>query len=304
MKDTDTSTPGRIRGGSGLLLLALLGGAMALVCREGLQSHWLMWANDVQLGPFKSSALRIRGAYTGTWLDFWWIGANVPACSPSVSNLLGTVFSPEIYLKIYSPFTVLLLGFSAWVLFRQLKFAPIVCVLGGLAAGLNMHCFSNGCWGTGDWNVAIAMAFLAVAALVTDSIRQVWIKAILAGLAVGMSVMEGFDSGAILSVYAGIFSAFFFWITESTVPKRLIRIVQVGALMVVFSALIATSTLAWGVNLPAHFVVVKGTEYFDAKTKRYVPFPVTDVLQMMGRAGVSREEAERRHPCRTDRESF
>ena len=49
--------------------------------------------------------------------------------------------------------------------------------------------------------------------------------------------------------------------------------------------LIATSTLAWGVNFPAHLVVVKGTEYFDGKTSRYVDFPITDVLQMMGRAG-------------------
>lgn len=49
--------------------------------------------------------------------------------------------------------------------------------------------------------------------------------------------------------------------------------------------LVATSTLAWGVNLPAHFVIVKGTEYFDGKTSRYVDYPLTDVLQMIGRAG-------------------
>jgi len=49
--------------------------------------------------------------------------------------------------------------------------------------------------------------------------------------------------------------------------------------------LVSTSTLAWGVNLPAHLVVIKGTEFFDAKTKRYEDFPITDVLQMMGRAG-------------------
>jgi activating signal cointegrator complex subunit 3 len=49
--------------------------------------------------------------------------------------------------------------------------------------------------------------------------------------------------------------------------------------------LVSTSTLAWGVNLPAHLVVVKGTEYFDAKQGRYVDMPVTDILQMMGRAG-------------------
>jgi activating signal cointegrator complex subunit 3 len=49
--------------------------------------------------------------------------------------------------------------------------------------------------------------------------------------------------------------------------------------------LVCTSTLAWGVNFPAHLVVVKGTEYYDAKSQRYVDFPITDVLQMMGRAG-------------------
>lgn len=49
--------------------------------------------------------------------------------------------------------------------------------------------------------------------------------------------------------------------------------------------LIATSTLAWGVNLPAHLVVIKGTEFYDKKLNRYVDMPITDVLQMMGRAG-------------------
>lgn len=49
--------------------------------------------------------------------------------------------------------------------------------------------------------------------------------------------------------------------------------------------LVCTSTLAWGVNLPCHLVIVKGTEFFDGKTRRYIDMPVTDVLQMMGRAG-------------------
>lgn len=32
--------------------------------------------------------------------------------------------------------------------------------------------------------------------------------------------------------------------------------------------LVATSTLAWGVNTPAHLVIIKGTEFFDGKSKR------------------------------------
>ncbi|EGZ10751.1 hypothetical protein PHYSODRAFT_563628 [Phytophthora sojae] len=46
---------------------------------------------------------------------------------------------------------------------------------------------------------------------------------------------------------------------------------------------ISTSTLAWGVNLPAHLVVIKGTEYFQ--NGRYRSYPLSDLLQMIGRAG-------------------
>lgn len=49
--------------------------------------------------------------------------------------------------------------------------------------------------------------------------------------------------------------------------------------------LVATSTLAWGVNLPAYLVIVKGTQFFDGKIEKYRDMDLTDVLQMMGRAG-------------------
>lgn len=49
--------------------------------------------------------------------------------------------------------------------------------------------------------------------------------------------------------------------------------------------LVATSTLAWGVNLPAHLVVLKGTQFFDKKICGYRDMDLTDILQMMGRAG-------------------
>lgn len=49
--------------------------------------------------------------------------------------------------------------------------------------------------------------------------------------------------------------------------------------------LVATSTLAWGVNLPAYLVIIKGTQFFDKKIEGYRDMDLTDVLQMMGRAG-------------------
>jgi replicative superfamily II helicase len=41
-------------------------------------------------------------------------------------------------------------------------------------------------------------------------------------------------------------------------------------------------------------VVIKGTEFYDAKVKRYVDFPITDILQMMGRAGRPQFDTEAR----------
>jgi pre-mRNA-splicing helicase BRR2 len=49
--------------------------------------------------------------------------------------------------------------------------------------------------------------------------------------------------------------------------------------------LVSTATLAWGVNLPAHAVVIRGTQVYSAEQGRWVELSPMDVMQMMGRAG-------------------
>eukprot|EP00095_Tigriopus_kingsejongensis_P005132 snap_masked-scaffold100_size373717-processed-gene-2.9 protein:Tk05132 transcript:snap_masked-scaffold100_size373717-processed-gene-2.9-mRNA-1 annotation:"u5 small nuclear ribonucleoprotein 200 kda helicase" len=49
--------------------------------------------------------------------------------------------------------------------------------------------------------------------------------------------------------------------------------------------LVSTSTLAWGVNLPAHTVIIKGTQIYSPDKGRWVELGALDVLQMLGRAG-------------------
>ncbi|ORY31658.1 Sec63 Brl domain-domain-containing protein [Naematelia encephala] len=49
--------------------------------------------------------------------------------------------------------------------------------------------------------------------------------------------------------------------------------------------LCCTSTLAWGVNLPAHAVIIKGTQVYDSSKGAFVDLSVLDVLQIFGRAG-------------------
>jgi activating signal cointegrator complex subunit 3 len=49
--------------------------------------------------------------------------------------------------------------------------------------------------------------------------------------------------------------------------------------------LVCTATLAWGVNLPAHSVIIKGTQVYNAKRGGFVDVGMLDVMQIFGRAG-------------------
>ncbi|KAL5724254.1 RNA helicase [Ranunculus cassubicifolius] len=49
--------------------------------------------------------------------------------------------------------------------------------------------------------------------------------------------------------------------------------------------LVSTATLAWGVNLPAHTVIIKGTQVYNPDKGAWTELSPLDVMQMLGRAG-------------------
>eukprot|EP00658_Telonema_sp_P-2_P075329 TRINITY_DN6483_c0_g2_i2.p1 TRINITY_DN6483_c0_g2~~TRINITY_DN6483_c0_g2_i2.p1 ORF type:complete len:312 (-),score=93.88 TRINITY_DN6483_c0_g2_i2:38-973(-) len=49
--------------------------------------------------------------------------------------------------------------------------------------------------------------------------------------------------------------------------------------------LVCTATLAWGVNLPAHTIVIKGTKIYKPEKGGFDELSMLDVMQMFGRAG-------------------
>ena len=53
-----------------------------------------------------------------------------------------------------------------------------------------------------------------------------------------------------------------------------------GALQI----LVVVHSMCWALSLPAHLVVIMDTQHFDGAEHRYVDYPLTDLLQMMGRA--------------------
>ncbi|KAF1745294.1 hypothetical protein MXB_125 [Myxobolus squamalis] len=56
--------------------------------------------------------------------------------------------------------------------------------------------------------------------------------------------------------------------------------------------LFSTATLAWGVNLPAHTVIIKGTQIYNPEKGKWVELGALDVLQMLGRAGRPQYDAK------------
>ncbi|MCD7466803.1 DExH-box ATP-dependent RNA helicase DExH12 [Datura stramonium] len=49
--------------------------------------------------------------------------------------------------------------------------------------------------------------------------------------------------------------------------------------------LVSTATLAWGINLPAHTVIIKGTQIYNPEKGAWTELSPLDVMQMLGRAG-------------------
>ncbi|GBG66811.1 hypothetical protein CBR_g70690 [Chara braunii] len=47
---------------------------------------------------------------------------------------------------------------------------------------------------------------------------------------------------------------------------------------------VASSSMCWGMTLTSHLVVVMGTQYYDGRENAHTDYPITDLLQMMGRA--------------------
>jgi hypothetical protein len=228
--------------GSFLLLLLLLGGTLAVLCRQGFGPYQVFWNNDLPLGAVVESSGRLPAAFFSGWQDFYWIGSVNPV-RPTLTNFSLALLSPAYQYKFYPPASMFFLGFGAWFFFRQLRFSRMACVIGGLGAGLNMHFFSNACWGLGVWDMCCGMFFIALGILVSPSIEKLWIKGVLAGLSVGMAVMEGNDVGAIMSLYVAAFVVFLFLSAESNPAQGAGKVVYVGGVLVVSAFLISLSTI-------------------------------------------------------------
>jgi len=107
----------------------------------------ILFSSDGPLGGTSSEAMSMPGGFRCIWRDLNWVGSWGGNMPPNVSYLWFWLLGPLGFAKFYAPLSVLMVGLSVWVLFRQLRFKPWVGLLGALAAALNTDFFSYACWG-------------------------------------------------------------------------------------------------------------------------------------------------------------
>ena len=92
------------------------------------------------------------------------------------------------YANYYPPACLFLLGMAAWFCFRQLQCSGLICGIGALAAALNGVFLSHTVEFSGGLAVTGAALFVALAMIVRRRLQ--WPGALVAGLALGMGMLE------------------------------------------------------------------------------------------------------------------
>ncbi|HWF18890.1 MAG TPA: hypothetical protein VG754_06455 [Verrucomicrobiae bacterium] len=233
-----------------LLLLGLL----AVIFWRCFIPSYVLFSNDGPYGAMVQEYNRMPSIIHGVWANMTWFGNESVSPPPSVSSLmriLTTPLTPLIYAKILPPVSLLIAGIGACFCFRKLRLAPLACILGGIAAALNSDFFSTACWGVATQVIGFGFMYIAVGLIVDPSVKRQWVRAILAGLAVGVGVMEAYDIGALFSLFIAAFVVYHaFFLSErpaSTAQKGAQGIIKVG-LVGGFALFIAAHSLLSLVN--------------------------------------------------------
>jgi hypothetical protein len=262
--DTQTSSTK-----AGWLVICLLAGVLALLFWRSFLPDYIHFSNDGPLGSLMSDAVQMPGQFTGIWRDLNSLGSNDGTATPMLSTLLLWVAGPVGFAKIFPAAALFFLGIGAWAFFRALKLSPLAAALGAVAAMLNTSFFAGACWGVAQAEIAMGFNFFALALIAANDGKTGWFvrwtRLALAGLCVGINVMEAADVGALCSIFIAGF-AFYKSLVESDSPIAIKAGRGVGRVAVVgiFAGFIAFQTVTGLVG--TEIEGVSGTAQ-DAQTK-------------------------------------
>jgi len=247
---------------SGLVFVGLLVVVLALLFARSFLPGYVHFANDGPLGQQNAAWRQLPAAFTGSWYDINDIGSSAGAMTPAPSALIFWALGPVGYAKFLAPLALFILGLGAWTFLRQLQLSPLAAILGALAVTLNSTLFADACWGTASHEIAFGMDFFALALVVSNVAGTPWFirwtRLALAGLAVGINVMEAADIGAIFSVIVAAFVFYRAIAIESGVAwAKVGRGIARVAIIAVFAGFIATQSI--GALIGAAIVGIAGT---------------------------------------------
>ena len=237
-------------GAAGVLIVVTL-----FLFWDSLDPALILFSNDGPLGSISTDAIEMPGTFSGYWHDLNWLGYEQPSASPGIYMALGLLLQKSVlYLKWCTPICLVILGLSAWFFFRTLGFRNLACTIGAVAAAFNMEVVSYACWGLPSRSLTFATSFLAGAFILRALKSRPCPNLALAGICVGLGLMEGYDIGALFSLYIAAFVLFGFVIKrlESEKPVALGQAAGRGfagvALVALVAGLAASQTMSTLVN--------------------------------------------------------
>ena len=233
-------------GATGVLIIVTL-----FLFWDSLDPALILFSNDGPLGSISTDAIEMPGTFSGYWHDLNWLGYEQPSASPGIYMALGLLLQKSVlYLKWCTPICLVILGLSAWFFFRTLGFRNLACTIGAVAAAFNMEVVSYACWGLPSRSLTFATSFLAGAFVLRALKSRPCPNLALAGICVGLGLMEGYDIGALFSLYIAAFVLFGFVIKrlESEKPVALGQAAGRGfagvAVVAVVAGLAASQTMS------------------------------------------------------------
>jgi hypothetical protein len=249
-------------------LLGVLVVVLGILFWKSFLPGMVLFSNDASLGFISATAAQPPGCFAGIWWDLNWLGSEYVTPSLSLSALIREVCGITGFAKFYCPLALLIAGLGAGFCSWKLKLAPAACVLGGLAAALNMDFFSDAAWGVAAQVIGFGACYVALGCLADTTPHRRWVRLILGGLAVGFGVVEAFDIGAIFSLYLAAFVIYHALFLSEDGKGIFSRFGWGGlrlAVVAVFAAFIAAHALSSLVG--TQIVGVTGTKQ-DQETKR------------------------------------
>ena len=255
-KSSSTSRPAKAKIPAFVKIAVLLAIVLCALFYQNFESGMVLFSNDGPLGQVAAQQDLMPSILSGGWQDLNAIGSNFGSTALNVSSVIRLFWEglfkgslgPLGFINTYTPLALFIMGLGAWAFFRKLKLSPLAATLGALAVMLNTQFFSGACWGVASDQIAFGFDFLALALVVANddepSALVFWTRIALAGLCVGINVMEAADVGALCSVFIAVF-IFFKSLVENTAPvavkigQGLARVVVVS----VFAGFIATQTV-------------------------------------------------------------